>query len=647
VKTSGKTRIAPLLTPKKIKLKQCNSAKLRFYRATEDIIAVNTTGCQDEAPEDTASDENSQDGYQSSPTVDPITKHMDIVAESPKSHLDLPSADAMSLPTYQSDVGTMPIVSDNMDELNTPLNTDSRRESEGGPISAPSDFQPHLGTAEFSHLPLFDYNASGLTLSENESLFDVPNENAIISNSNAQTAPQYIVSEGIVSNILPNPSTLLGDALAHRREQMLLLRFFTEEIAHRFDISDQECHFRQVVPQRARSCPLLLNAILTLSTRHLVRLPKHRNEDGIIEWQGNLFPDLKEETALIYHNACIRELLELRSDSTETLTENSLAAAVILRTDEEMNPFHDEEAGYKEVFLRVLNSFIYAQVPDVAVIPPGIYQSRQTSVQCTSTTISPAFTDHNLYTSPGEWGPSGSNVPFPRVDGLRQSSFWVAFRQELIVSFINQRCFTFPLSRCDPFRDLSPTGDGAWANRLITFCADALEYCYGSSEDPCSLNERNWSKLKEREKKILSSLPSSFEPVYQREPGLDGNLPEIWYLSPCHVTGVNHLELARILLAASDPTMPKLGRGYKTAIQDLSSSLKTSVLKICGTAMCNQRLPSAFIEAFMAITICGEYFDDRNEQAALLDVLEAMEEEHAFPSNQTREKLKMTWGWLA
>src|SRR5947209_1669808 len=79
----------------------------------------------------------------------------------------------------------------------------------------------------------------------------------------------------------------------------------------KFDLCDPERHFALVVPQRARSCPPLLNAIFTASARHLSRLDKYKTAQGV-KYLGKLLPDLNVETAIHYHDRAIAHLIQDR-----------------------------------------------------------------------------------------------------------------------------------------------------------------------------------------------------------------------------------------------------------------------------------------------------------------------------------------------
>ncbi|KAB8228946.1 Zn(II)2Cys6 transcription factor [Aspergillus alliaceus] len=456
------------------------------------------------------------------------------------------------------------------------------------------------------------------------------------------------------------PVNLIGNT--DIRLQAILLRYFAEVIGPRFDLCDNERHFSRLVPQRARSSPTLLNAILTTSARHLTRLQRYRNSAGVVEWQGHLLHNLSEESAVYYHNECIKDLLRLSMDPEQIHNEALLAAAIILRTDEEMDgPLHEGEED-TEVFLGMLNMFINAQVPPVATLrhrSPPTYPSQEEvyghgvqlvhapqTLNSPSQTISSPSPQTNIL-----WPNTIPRVPSP--DGLRQAAFWVALRQELLTSFMKQRPLNFPMNHCDAFRNLTPAEDVIWADRLVIFCADLLEYCYGSSyihnADQSSYHRHDpsrWHELRNYERALTLALPKSFEPMCYREPDNESAqiFPEIWHLESCHVTGTTHLELARILLVAFDQSRPSLGPGSVASRRKMADTLKAIVRRLCGIALCNRQSPSTFIEALMGITLCGEYFDDRREQEALLGVLRTMHQEHAFPTGKIEKMLLEAWG---
>lgn len=47
----------------------------------------------------------------------------------------------------------------------------------------------------------------------------------------------------------------------------------------------------------------------------------------------------------------------------------------------------------------------------------------------------------------------------------------------------------------------------------------------------------------------------------------------------------------------------------------------------------------------MAVTMAGDKFGERAEQAALLEVLDQCDKIHAWPTGDAITNLKVAWGW--
>lgn len=473
--------------------------------------------------------------------------------------------------------------------------------------------------------------------------FSSPNQ----SRSLGGTSPQ----SSLLSGLVKAPSNHATQT-ANSELEVALLRYFIDVLACCFDICDPEKHFALIVPHRARWCPPLKNAILAASARHLTRVCNPTSKPDFLYFHADeAIPNLTEETALHYHSQCIKDLLQRSMDAEQTQDASLLAAAIILRFYEEIDAPLREDSSDNELFLRVINVFIDAQIPAVPVVPhsspvigPEIATDQYGSLLCSSqVTHSPTASSHvpGVNDPPSHW----------RTDGLRQAGFWVAFRQEIHSAFLKQRPFHLSLSRCEAFRCFSPAEDAIWADRLVVFCADVLDYCYDNQghaprHRPNQTLKDRWLDLKHYEQMWGEVLPASFEPIYFRDPDRSKGevFPHICYMIDCHAVGVQYIELARILLTVYDPTRPMLGPGYATSMRALAVELKAAVLRLCGIAVSNRKCPPALANAFLGIVMCGDHFEDPLEQEALLGFLDKMEAGYGWPAGDTRQTLKESWG---
>lgn len=521
------------------------------------------------------------------------------------------------------------------------INSVSSERPKGPPQANEAFWQPSLGneqTTPFQSSPLptgFGSQSSATSHFRNQA------------HNGNQTSPQSFFLDGLAKPA-PNPTA----QTASSELEVALLRYFIDVLACWFDICDPEKHFALIVPPRARWCPPLKNAILAASARHLTRVCNPNSKPDFVYFHdGEVLPSLTEETALHYHTECIQDLVQRSMNMEQTQDASLLAAAIILRFYEEIDAPLREDPSDSELFLRVINVFIDAQTPTAPVVPhsspvitgPEIATDQHGIFLLSSQVSHSPTASHNssLNGLPSYW----------RADGLRQAGFWVAFRQEIHSAFLKQRPFNLSLSRCEAFRSFSPAEDAVWADRLIVFCADVLEFCYNDKKDNVSQQSTQtlkdqWLGLKQYEKTCRELLPASFEPIFFRDPDRSNGevFPRICYMVDCHVVGVQYVDLAKILLSVYDPTRPKLGPGYNASMRALAKEVRAAVLRLCGIAMSNRKCPPALVTAYLGIAICGDYFEDLLEQEALLRVLDEMETRHAWPAGNTRQLLKEAWG---
>lgn len=207
------------------------------------------------------------------------------------------------------------------------------------------------------------------------------------------------------------------------REEAWLLRYYVEHVSRNFDLQDQHRHFRTVVPQRASTCPTLLNAIYALSARHLSRI-------------GEYDPLISNK----YHQECLKHLIPMLDDSAAILDENLFASTIILRHLEEIEvPLSGQSPSDKSSHLLGAHALISAQ-------------ERATT--------------------------SG---------GLREAAFWTGLRQEIYVAFVNQRSIMPSLDNWNIDRSFDAADDFTWSRRMVVICSDTLQYCFGDNDSSTAI----------------------------------------------------------------------------------------------------------------------------------------------------------------
>ncbi|KAL4919528.1 hypothetical protein BDW62DRAFT_209736 [Aspergillus aurantiobrunneus] len=398
-----------------------------------------------------------------------------------------------------------------------------------------------------------------------------------------------------------------------------LLRYFIEDLSRWFDLTDPLNHFATAIPQRARECSTLLDAILAVSARHFSTLPAHQKTHiltvyGLAEQQiQNLH--MTEETVIHYHNKCITELCVLADEPGAVMDQDLLAAVVILR-----------------------HHLLYLSSPSNPFMNPPT----ETALQ-------------GLHVSLRAQASSALSTPGPR-----QAAFWIGFRQEFNLAFSQQRTTRLLLSISRSYLSFDEAPDHVWTNRLIVIGTLVLEFCYGEQErnqnqaeggTSTSSKERYFElvRLKER---WAGERPRSFAPVYVEGPGagagagVGGLFPKIWYMDDCHTVAGQALGLLGILLLAYSPLVPRVGVSRREKMDAVDAKIKATVLEICGMALSNRQSRPAGLTACIAINICADRFTDSREQQALMElVVSTMQDSNYWPTTESQAKLRAAWRW--
>ncbi|RMZ89649.1 hypothetical protein DV736_g3128, partial [Chaetothyriales sp. CBS 134916] len=446
-----------------------------------------------------------------------------------------------------------------------------------------------------------------------------------------------------------------------------LMRYFIEQLAPWFDVGDPERTFALAVPQRARRCPPLLNAIFTAAARHLAAMPAYKNQHNVIVYQNTELPSLTVNTAIYYHQACIAYLKKLGKDEVSIEDENLLAAAIILRYYEELdhNLSGDEHVPKFVAFDIFVNAQARHQNSQInqQIEPPLISSLANWSalnINSTSTTAS----------RPSVLLPLRSRAEvIAELKKFRHACFRVALRQETTTAFLKQHpIFTslpatwtlFSIFDTPSTRNDDP--DFIHSDRHLLHCAQVLEYCFGTASASRASSPRpapfpnttsfieRYHELKEYQRNWRKGEPYSFQPIHYLSSistPTSFTLPQIWYISEIHMLGLSYLDLADILLTVYDPSLPRLGSNASKEQKRVAKEVREIVVRLCGTAMSSPESESACMQAYLAIVVCGEHFSEvaRKEQEALWNVLERLETKWGRPTKKERCELEEAWGW--
>ncbi|KAL0944901.1 arca-like protein [Colletotrichum truncatum] len=293
-----------------------------------------------------------------------------------------------------------------------------------------------------------------------------------------------------------------------------------------------------------------------------------------------------------YHEQCLNYLIPLLDHAGTVSDENLFAATIILRVLEEIdvNTLGQDTHGH----LLGIHAFVNAG---------------------------------DRYLMPGT---------------LTAACFWAGLRQEIYSAVINQQVVRMNLSHAIVDRSTSPGDDFVWANRAIVHCADVLNFCFGSEAG----SVLRWGQLEMANREWKNALPASYTPIFFRERTEEEAFPEVWYQKACHIIAVQHHILAEMYLVLFNPSIPRVGGTRKAAEKRLTEQIQALLRSLCGIGMCNQWSPPAMFTACMGIAIAGDRFDDKNDQEALLNMLQITEKAHARPTTTVRDQLMQAWGWM-
>ncbi|KAJ8128018.1 hypothetical protein O1611_g5619 [Lasiodiplodia mahajangana] len=404
-------------------------------------------------------------------------------------------------------------------------------------------------------------------------------------------------------------------------QEACLVRCFVEHLADAFDTTDQFRAYKTIVPQEARRRPLLLNAICTAAAGYLTVLQSAQNPEGVVCYNGLPLPNLNKESTIHYHNTCISYMIDYLNHPSDPL-DDVLIAIPILRYHEQV-----------DMHLTGSDSETYSNALG------AIFRAKQSSFMTHLSDLS-------------NYGTSLS-APISKECALRRSACLIALRQEIT----GVLCYRRPVRLSLPARYYNGLAssqkdtydDYDWINHILIWCAYVLKHYYGSEKDADTVEHsgsrhEQWESLRafERQWELLS--PNPLTPFFykERDPNSGQFFPIIWQANEGRVVGMQLIEFGRIVLAAHDLKHQILGLGAALAIRAAEKKMRQSTRIICGLAV-SHRIQPAMTGACTAISLCGEYFRDPREQAAITDLMATIERDYAWSTSSVMASLSSAW----
>jgi hypothetical protein len=235
---------------------------------------------------------------------------------------------------------------------------------------------------------------------------------------------------------------------------------------------DPANHFATSVPLTSATCPMLLNAILALSARHL-----------------SISNSIDRVVALQYHQACLAEYIPAVGQSNDSAL---LAATVLLRTFEELDQDGRDDENY------LLGGSRLFSTPNLA-LEGGLRQA------CFWIYL------RTPPTSPSEC--------FPHADNGKG--------QDIYIAFVTRRPVRTDLDHHP--HHLIGDDDWTFANRITLLTAQVLRFSFSGIR-----SGEEWARLKAEVDAWWHNRPYGFRGIWSvdRDPSQERWWPEVWVCPP-------------------------------------------------------------------------------------------------------------------
>ncbi|KAJ2891024.1 hypothetical protein MKZ38_001003, partial [Zalerion maritima] len=403
-----------------------------------------------------------------------------------------------------------------------------------------------------------------------------------------RSSPSLHIEASETGPIIPRASLNSQEWPLRNPNEAILFRHYVQNLATWLDACDPLRHFQTLVPRKARTCPILLNAIFAAASRHLSNTSE--------------YDDLASNR---YHEQCLKFLIPTLNHATVVSDEDMFAATIILRLLEEIEVKHTgmDSHGY----LLGIHAFV---------------NGGEHPLQ-TGGLVSAAFwvgLRQEIYIASMDHQPVKINLPHGMVDRSLEPADDSTWSNRAVVHIADVLNFCFGNDK-----------SFSWWTELREWCTRWQE-----SLPP------TFTPIYEKKESEYQPFPEIWYDNACSVIGIQHHILANMFLTRFdpqipQIGGQRKASVTKMTLAVC------IGQRLKPTKQEIMRLVR----RICGIGLCNQWTPPAMFTACMAIAAFGDLFQDQKDQEALLDILQRTERNHSRPTEATQQQMIKSWGWIS
>ncbi|CAO2656288.1 Nn.00g050910.m01.CDS01 [Neocucurbitaria sp. VM-36] len=386
------------------------------------------------------------------------------------------------------------------------------------------------------------------------------------------------------------PNALAGrshEPIPLTHHEALLVHHYTEHLGRWLDCTDATRQFTLGAPEKVKSCPVLLNAVLSFAARH-------RREDA---------------TAAAAYQRCIALLIERLNEDAASHDETLLCAIVILRFYEQLN------------------------------VPSSTGSDDEQHLAGCSAIIRTSQGHHFVDPS----APTLREAAFWVY--VRQCLYNATINQQPPDVDFSLQLHPAPGSMHDSHPLAHLKLETAWANQMTWNTARVANFCFEGNEPSSERTHRvrRWQELWDLVEMWANNRPAGFNPIYEGKASENGVFPEIWFTADWHVVSFGFYHFACILLLSYKPG-PKFAIRNVERLSDSDRQILEHSRAICGACKSSPETVPLLITLCHTIFIWGPLVSSPIEREEVIELLVNFETIHLWPTTWIINALKGEWG---